>query len=38
MTKEDWDLKQNSLKKQYKYVPTGIPGQVKKMEVDDSVE
>jgi len=38
MTKEEWDLKQNSLKKQYKYVPTGTPGQVKKMEVDDSVK
>tara|TARA_R110000868_G_C10926730_1_gene766059 strand:- start:1235 stop:1687 length:453 start_codon:yes stop_codon:yes gene_type:complete len=32
MTKEEWDLKQNSLKKSYKYVPTGVPGQVKKIE------
>jgi len=32
MTKEEWDSKQNSLKKSYKYVPTGVPGQVKKIE------
>jgi hypothetical protein len=32
MTKEEWDLKQNSLKKSFKYLPTGIPGQVKKVE------
>jgi hypothetical protein len=32
MTKEEWDSKQNSLKKSYKYVPTGVPGQVKKVE------
>jgi len=32
MTKEEWDLKQNSLKKSYKYMPTGTPGQVKKVE------
>lgn len=32
MTKEEWDLKQNSLKKSYKYIPTGEPGKVKKVE------
>lgn len=32
MTKEEWDNLQNSLKKSYKYVSTGIPGQVKKVE------
>jgi hypothetical protein len=32
MTKEEWDLKQNSLKKSFKYIPTGVPGQVKKIE------
>ena len=35
MTKEEWDLKQNSLKKEFKYIPTGIPGQVTKMEINE---
>jgi len=38
MTKEEWDLKQNSLKKSYKYVPTGTPGQVKKVEDNEEEE
>lgn len=38
MTKEEWDSLQNSKKKQYKYIPTGNPGEVKKMEIDDSIE
>jgi hypothetical protein len=35
MTKEEWDSKQNSLKKSYNYMPTGVPGQVKKVEVTE---
>jgi hypothetical protein len=35
MTKEEWDLKQNSLKKSYSYMPTGVPGQVKKVEASE---
>ena len=38
MTKEEWDLKQNSLKKSYKYVPTGIPGHVNKVEEEHKEE
>ena len=38
MTKEEWDLKQNSLKKSYKYLPTGTPGQVKKIEDTQDTE
>jgi hypothetical protein len=33
MTREEWDTLQNSLKKEYKYIPTGNPGEVKKIEV-----
>jgi hypothetical protein len=36
MTREEWEAKQNSLKKQVKYVPTGNPGEVKV--VEDSEE
>jgi hypothetical protein len=32
MTKEEWESKQNSQKKSYKYVPTGNPGEVKMVE------
>lgn len=32
MTREEWEAKQNSLKKEYKYVPTGNPGEVNKVE------
>lgn len=35
MTREEWDAKQNSLKKSYKYIPTGTPGQVTKMEANE---
>ena len=35
MTKEEWDSKQNSLKKEYKYISTGVPGQVKKIEISE---
>ena len=38
MTKEEWDSKQNASKKQFKYMPTGTPGQVKKVEVMDDEE
>lgn len=38
MTKEEWESKQNALKKEYKYVPTGIPGQVKKIEATEESE
>lgn len=33
MTREEWDAKQNSLKKQYKYVPTGKAGEVDEVEI-----
>jgi len=38
MTREEWDAQQNSLKKEYKYMPTGEKGVVEKVEVseDDS--
>jgi hypothetical protein len=32
MTKEQWDDQQNASKKNYKYVPTGKPGEVKMVE------
>lgn len=35
MTREEWEAKQNSLKKEYKYIPTGTPGQVKKVEATE---
>jgi hypothetical protein len=35
MTKEEWDLKQNSIKKSFNYIPTGTPGQVKKVEATE---
>lgn len=38
MTKEEWDSKQNASKKQFKYMPTGTPGKVKKVEVTDEEE
>jgi hypothetical protein len=34
MTREEWEAKQNSLKKEVKYVPTGNPGEVKMEEGD----
>lgn len=33
MTREEWDILQNSKKKQYKYMPTGKEGQVEETEV-----
>ena len=36
MTREEWEAKQNASKKEYKYVPTGNPGEVKKVESSDS--
>lgn len=38
MTKEEWDILQNSKKKQYQYTPTGKEGQVEKTEVKDNSE
>ena len=38
MTKEEWDILQNSKKKQYKYVPTGNAGEVKKVEITEDSE
>jgi len=32
MTREEWEEKQNSLKKEVKYMPTGKPGEVKMVE------
>lgn len=32
MTREEWDAKQNASKKQFKYMPTGNPGEVKIVE------
>jgi hypothetical protein len=32
MTREEWETKQNSLKKEVKYMPTGVPGEVKMVE------
>jgi hypothetical protein len=32
MTREEWEAKQNSLKKDVKYMPTGNPGEVKMVE------
>ena len=34
MTREEWEAKQNSLKKDVKYMPTGKPGEVKMVEDD----
>lgn len=34
MTKEEWEQKQNALKKQYQYVPTGNPGEVLAKEIN----
>lgn len=34
MTREEWEAKQNSLKKEVKYMPTGVPGEVKMVEGD----
>jgi hypothetical protein len=33
MTREEWEVKQNALKKQYKYITTGTPGNVEKVEM-----
>jgi hypothetical protein len=33
MTREQWEEKQNALKKEYKYVSNGTPGEVTKVEV-----
>jgi len=33
MTREEWETKQNSLKKEYKYMPTDEKGKVEKVEV-----
>jgi hypothetical protein len=33
MTKEEWEILQNSKKKQYKYIPTEKPGEVSKVEI-----
>ena len=38
MTREEWEAKQNSLKKQMKYVPTGNPGEVKAVEDIEDTE
>jgi hypothetical protein len=29
MTREEWEYKQNALKQNVTYVPTGVPGEVK---------
>ena len=29
MTREEWEYKQNALKQDVRYVPTGVPGEVK---------
>lgn len=34
MTREEWEAKQNSLKKDVKYVSNGVPGEVKMVEED----
>jgi len=34
MTKEEWDAKQNGLKKTYQFLPTGNAGEVEKKEID----
>jgi hypothetical protein len=36
MTKEQWDAKQNASKKKYKYMPTGKPGEVDMVEVNET--
>lgn len=36
MTREEWEAKQNALKKQFKYVSTGKPGEVNKVEIPNS--
>jgi len=38
MTKEEWDLKQNSLKNNYRYISTGKPGEVKMIENNEKLE
>jgi len=38
MTREEWESKQNSLKKDVKYVPTGNPGEVKMVESESTTE
>jgi hypothetical protein len=38
MTREEWEAKQNSLKKDIKYVPTGNPGEVKAIGYMDDIE
>jgi hypothetical protein len=39
MTREEWDAQQNSLKKEYKYMPTSEKGKVEKVEVaEDDAE
>jgi hypothetical protein len=35
MTREEWEAKQNSLKKDVKYMPTGVLGEVKMVENDN---
>ena len=35
MTREEWEAKQNSLKKEVKYMPTGNPGEVKMVEEEE---
>jgi hypothetical protein len=36
MTKEQWDKKQNDSKKNFKYMPTGNPGEVKMVEMNET--
>jgi hypothetical protein len=38
MTKEEWEAKQNSLKKDIKYVSTGKPGEVKMVESENDTK
>jgi len=38
MTREEWDILQNSKKKQYKYTPTGKEGQVEETEINGVAE
>lgn len=38
MTREEWEAKQNSLKKDVKYVSTGNPGEVKMVDSKNSIE
>jgi len=38
MTREEWEAKQNSLKKDVRYMPTGNPGEVKMVESGSTTE